>query len=423
VAHETRNPRYIALLAVLAAVMLLVGLFLKPRPIVTESAPLPSQTEISRLRLQAQRTSLDSMADYLGGVAENLERHIVYLANDRTSGLVWDSGLVVAPRLTWQFPGWEAVSTAAGDIVAARTTISGPTLPLAALQAPDIEGLPPVPRQPEMPPQTSDWLLAIWRDEDEHIFAPGLRLGSSTLECGESTLDAIVTSLALTRAMAGGGVFDLDANLRGVILPCGEGYAALTLSSVDALLQRGGSFEFQLLASYGMRTGALDEAEQSHFDLEHGAIVREVWRGYRADLAGLQPGDVILELNGQPVISPDELNALLLPEAGETHTVGIKRGPRSRQIELTPAAIPVPEGDGGVGLAWDSPPPGYDIGSVLPGSPAAQADLQPGDRLLRLDHVAPRNLAHLRQLLSRRGQRAVLLELERAGKRWAVLLP
>jgi hypothetical protein len=403
--------------------MLVVGLLLKPRPIVTESAPLPSQTEISRLRLQAQRASLERMADYLVGVAESLEPHVVYLANDRSSGLVWDSGLVLVPRLSWQFPAWEAVSTAAGDIVAAKTTVSGPTLPLAALQTPDIEGLPPVPRQPEMPPQTSDWLLAIWRDEDEHLFAPGLRLGSTTLECGEFTLDTIVTSLAFTRAMAGGGVFDLDANLRGVILPCGEGYAAVTLSSVDALLRRGGSFEFQLLASYGMRTGSLDEAEQSHFGLEHGAIVREVWRGYRADSAGLQPGDVILELNGQPITSPDELNALLLPEAGETLTVGIKRGTRSSQIELTPVAIPAPAGDRGVGLAWDSAPLGYDIGSILPGSPAAQAGLQPGDRLLRLDHRTPRNLAQVRQLLSRRGRRAVLLELERAGKRWAVLLP
>ncbi len=93
-ADETRNPRYVGLLALVSGTILFVGLLLKPSEIESESTatavPVLSQAEISRVRRMAQRGSLDSMTEYFASVAETLAPHVVYFANDRSSGVVWE---------------------------------------------------------------------------------------------------------------------------------------------------------------------------------------------------------------------------------------------------------------------------------------------------------------------------------------------
>jgi serine protease Do len=64
-----------------------------------------------------------------------------------------------------------------------------------------------------------------------------------------------------------------------------------------------------------------------------GAFVRQVVRGGPADKAGVQPGDVVLELNGKPVEGPVELRrALGLMKPGAAATLQINR--RGKTMEL-----------------------------------------------------------------------------------------
>jgi membrane-associated protease RseP (regulator of RpoE activity) len=58
----------------------------------------------------------------------------------------------------------------------------------------------------------------------------------------------------------------------------------------------------------------------------------------------------------------------------------------------------------------------------MPASPAAQAGIQPGDRLLKIGHEDPRNLAAVRQALSRRQDAPLHVVLERGEMRWETIL-
>nr|XP_041575143.1 putative zinc metalloprotease aq_1964 [Taeniopygia guttata] len=103
-----------------------------------------------------------------------------------------------------------------------------------------------------------------------------------------------------------------------------------------------------------------------------------VQEGSSAALAGLRPGDEVLELEGQPVSSLGR--EALLGLARRCGSVPPSIGVVSR---LQRARIPPgPGGCFGFQLAAESPPR---VASVSPGSPAAACGLEPGDYVLEVD--------------------------------------
>lgn len=103
-----------------------------------------------------------------------------------------------------------------------------------------------------------------------------------------------------------------------------------------------------------------------------------VQEGSRAALAGLRPGDEVLEIEGQPVSSLG--SEALLGLARRCGNVPPSIGVVSR---LQHASIPPgPRGCFGFELASESPPR---VASVSPESPAAACGLEPGDYVLEVD--------------------------------------
>lgn len=103
-----------------------------------------------------------------------------------------------------------------------------------------------------------------------------------------------------------------------------------------------------------------------------------VQEGSSAALAGLRPGDEVLELEGQPVSSLG--CEALLGLARRCGSVPPSIGVVSR---LQRASIPPgPRGCFGFQLAGESPPR---VASVSPESPAAACGLEPGDYVLEVD--------------------------------------
>jgi membrane-associated protease RseP (regulator of RpoE activity) len=87
-------------------------------------------------------------------------------------------------------------------------------------------------------------------------------------------------------------------------------------------------------------------------------------------------------------------------------------------IEEIPETAATP----GAGLVWDAPPDPYRIGTVVPDSRAAVAGIEPGDRLVRIDHAEPLSLEQVQQVFADATTLPVLLDIERGKRRLAILV-
>jgi serine protease Do len=416
---KQHSPKYIASLALGAALILLVGFLLKPRRPTTEMPPPPSQIEIQRLARLSERRALDTMTEHFSAVARDVADRVVHVGAGTGTGILWDPGLVVtagAPA-----PESTVLVTADGHLLTAARVVGGPHLPLAAYELPGASSVPASRVAEPETLSTAEWVLGVWHHEGELAFAPGNYLESRRAACGELDVEEVVTSLALSPMMTGGGLFDLDGVLVAVVLPCGDGYAALSPGAVSSLIAAGRGLEGQMLASYGMRTTSLDEVAREHLALEKGALVTEIWNGQPAAVSGLRPGDVIVGVGDQEVASPQDLQPLLLPLDLGPRVVELRRGARTVKVDLAVASAGTPSAEEGEdhGIGLEPTRGGFTIGSVAGGSCGADAGLRPGDRIVRVDDVVPRNATELRRAL---GRRPVFLEIERGQRRLGRLL-
>ena len=70
-----------------------------------------------------------------------------------------------------------------------------------------------------------------------------------------------------------------------------------------------------------------------------GAYVREIYRNDPAHRAGLEPGDLVVAVNGQPVTSADQLTRQVVRmKVGSTATLQVVKGETGRTVDI---AVPV----------------------------------------------------------------------------------
>ena len=89
----------------------------------------------------------------------------------------------------------------------------------------------------------------------------------------------------------------------------------------------------------------------------------------RPTQAGLKAGDVVVALEGQPVMSWDELAEKIHQRAGQPTRLEVKRGTETLTITVTPKKGKVPGPDGKemeVGLRRDPPRRGHRDGPLEP---------------------------------------------------------
>jgi S1-C subfamily serine protease len=424
-----RNPRYVAILALAACLILIVGWLIRPREVTPVAAPIPSESELAQLARRTERRSLETMTGFFAETARQVESSVVYLPSTGASGIVWQEGLVVTAPFDGRAVGALVVETPAGA-GNAEPAVWGPQLPLATVRRLiEWPGLTPA-RRAVSPARPGDWIVAVWRTARERPFAMGSFLQLDSVTCGDVVAWEAVSSLALTRAMAGGGLFDVDGSLLAVILPCDGRFAAIDVFSVETVLQEAETFEQRVLARYGLVLEMPTEAETLHFKLDGGGggggvIVREVWSGHPHAASALWPGDVIVSLDKEAVAGLESLQPLATAPRQQAFEVGIRRGSARLTIPLSPhdsSASTVDPSDTGVGVVWESPEPSYRIDSVVPGSRAAAAGLQPGDRIVRVDHREPESFAQIQRLLAAGRALPVFLEVQRGDRRLGILL-
>ncbi|HLX55886.1 MAG TPA: PDZ domain-containing protein, partial [Ktedonobacteraceae bacterium] len=77
-------------------------------------------------------------------------------------------------------------------------------------------------------------------------------------------------------------------------------------------------------------------AAQDNLAVDHGALITGLSQGYPAASAGLQQGDVIVQIDNQPVTDTSSLsNILLSKNPGDSVSVHIYRGSQQMTINVT----------------------------------------------------------------------------------------
>ncbi len=84
----------------------------------------------------------------------------------------------------------------------------------------------------------------------------------------------------------------------------------------------------------GLSGESVPQLYQLYYHLPQGYYITYVLPECAADLAGLQPGDIITAVNGQSITGPQELTAVLDTLSSTSITLNIHRGARQFQVEL-----------------------------------------------------------------------------------------
>ncbi len=156
---------------------------------------------------------------------------------------------------------------------------------------------------------------------------------------GKMYTDLIQTDAAINPGNSGGPLLDIHGNVIGIntaIIQNAEGIGfAIPINRAKAIadkLIKNGKVERPYIGvSVQDLTPQLKAAKG--IVANQGAIVTNVMKGYPADKAGLQAGDVIIKLNGKKIEGKDQLiNDLLMYNPGDVVTLTIERNKKDMDV-------------------------------------------------------------------------------------------
>jgi regulator of sigma E protease len=139
--------------------------------------------------------------------------------------------------------------------------------------------------------------------------------------------------------------------------------------------------------------------------------VAYIEKGSSAARAGVQPGDLIVSIDGSPTPDWESVQLATVASAHLTMDLVVERD--GRQVHLT---MPLDADSRGIGHAgWTEAAP-VRLGRSTPGMPAAQADIEPEDLLVAINGEPIRAVAEVTERIQQSGGNRIDLTLERDGR-------
>ena len=177
--------------------------------------------------------------------------------------------------------------------------------------------------------RVGEWVLAIGSPFGfENTVTAGVVSAKGRSLPDDSAVAFIQTDVAVNPGNSGGPLFNTRGEVVGInsqIYSRSGGYQGLSFAIPIDLAEK---IKNQIVATgkveharLGVSVQEVNQAFADSFKLDkpEGALVSSVEGGTPADRAGLQPGDVIRKLNGQPVVSSGDLPAMIgLATPGDT---------------------------------------------------------------------------------------------------------
>jgi serine protease Do len=262
--------------------------------------------------------------------------------------------------------------------------------------------------------------------------------------------DFIQTDAAINPGNSGGALLNARGELIGIntaILSGGSGgnqgigFAIpinMAKHVMDQILKHG-----KVQRGYigvGIQEVTPDLAKAFNVPAEKGALVGNVKPNSAGAKAGLQRGDVITELDGQPINSPNDLRLKIGTMApGTVVHLKISRNGESRDATLTLGEVPgsIGSSSSSEGSAENSPMRGVQVDELTPdirqqlglgsnvrgvvvtevadSSPAADAGLQRGDVIEQVNRQAVNSVAEYQRLVGQAGKQSLVLLVNRRG--------
>jgi len=311
----------------------------------------------------------------------------------------------------------------------------------------DAKNLPTVPLANPKDLKVGEWVLAIGSPFGfENTVTAGVVSAKGRSLPDDSFTPFIQTDVAINPGNSGGPLFNSRGEVVGInsqIYSRSGGYQGVSFAIPIDLAVR---VKDQIVATghashakLGVAVQEVNQAFADSFKLERpeGALVSQVEKGGAADKAGLQPGDVILKVEGQPIVSSGDLPAIIgqtLP--GKKVSIEVWRqgraqertatlGNASDKTQVAKADEPVAKGQLGLALRPLQPQEREEVGvSAAQGGmvienargPAAAAGVQAGDVLLAVNGVPASNVAQVRETVAQ-SDKSVALLIQRGEQR------
>ncbi|MEO1039755.1 MAG: Do family serine endopeptidase [Pseudomonadota bacterium] len=268
------------------------------------------------------------------------------IASSLGSGFIIDAaGIVVTNNHVIDEADEVEVVMFDGRTLAAEIIGRDPATDIAVLRVQPETDLPFVSFGDSDTARVGEWVVAIGNP-----FGLGGSLTAGVIsaqgrEIGGQYDDYIQTDVAINRGNSGGPLFDMNGDVIGVntaiFSPTGASVGIsfsvpsnIAAPVVDQLLEYGETRRGWL----GVNVQRVDEAMASALGLDapRGAVVTRITDGGPADEAGMEPGDLILAFNGEPVPDDRRLPFIVAEtEVGVTAPVEILRRGEAMTLQVT----------------------------------------------------------------------------------------
>ena len=326
----------------------------------------------------------------------------------------------------------------------AKVLGSDPKTDVAVLKI-EASNLPVMPLGDSHNLRVGEWVLAIGSPFGfENSVSAGVVSAKGRALPDDGFVPFIQTDVAVNPGNSGGPLFNSRGEVIGInsqIFSHTGGYQGLSFAiPIDLAIKIKDQIVATGKASHARLGVAIQDVNQGFsdsfkLDKPEGALVANVDKGSPADRAGLQAGDVIRKINGQPIIASNDLSALIGQSApGQKVAIEIwrqgKREELSAQLgDASDKAGKVAKADesagkGKLGLALRALEPserrdsGLATGLVVEGvSGAAElAGVRPGDVVLAVNGTVVKNVEQVREIVSS-SNKSVALLIEREGSK------
>ena len=314
-------------------------------------------------------------------------------------------------------------------------------------------------------PRVGDWVITVGNPFGLGGTATAGIVSAYGRDIGETFVDYIQIDAPINRGNSGGPTFDVYGRVIGVnsqiFSPSGGsvgiGFAipAEVADAVSKQLIGGGKIERGYIGAT-IQNFTSEMAEAAGLGSQKGAIVADLSSGGPASRAGLQVGDIIVAVNGNPVRSSSELTRQVArARAGDSLRMDLVRDGKSRTLDIRSGVRPSERqlaannnsGDGGASGGPGSaetpiaPVLGMSLGAIdeptrnqlnLPAgvrgalvrnvdqaSDAGQKGLRRGDVITRANDrvvIAPADLSAVVEAAKKAGRTSVLVGVYRGGR-------